>query len=86
MFPMFPGFCRKLTLKEFKGNVGGSYVLCCCFCVISIPFLNIIVGLLVFVNVIQIFNRTDFEIKCQTLTLVVEPVELHVFFYSSIYS
>jgi hypothetical protein len=70
---MFRGFCPKHTLKD-----------CTCFAV-SISFLNIIIGLLVFVNVIQICNDTDYEIKYQTLTLEAESVELSGFILQSIH-
>lgn len=57
-----------------------DHVFGCYFYVISIPFLNIRIGLLVFVNVIQIFDNKNVEIKYQTLTLMTEPVQLHGFF------
>lgn len=51
----------------------------------SIPFMNIVIGLIVFVSVMQTCNDANFEIKYRTLILEAESVQLPVSIVQSIH-
>lgn len=58
--------------------MGGSSVFWLQSFVESIPFMNIVIGLIVFVSVMQTCNDASFEIKYRTLILEADQLNSQV--------